>query len=63
MASTYILNARLGTFPREALKNSPQQIITLSSILNQVPKKWVASLLLAVTWREAQQEWQTPAPC
>jgi len=61
--STCILNARLGTFPREELKNSPHQIITLSSLLNQVPKKWVVSLLLAVTRREAQREWQTPAPC
>lgn len=61
--STCILNARLGTFPREGLKNSPHQIITLSSLLNQVPKKWVVSLLLAVTRREVQQGWQTPAPC
>jgi len=61
--SIFILNVRLGTFPREALKNNPHQIITLSSLLNQVPKKWVVSLLLAVTRREAQQEWQTPAPC
>jgi len=63
MASTCILNTRLGTFLREALKNNSHQIITLSSLLNQVPKKWGASVLLAVTRREAQQEWQTPAPC